>query len=37
MDVDQHSMARWGNLHGRLYLLTDTTGLIDFGTMLRSR
>lgn len=36
MTINAHAAVRWGNLKGHLYLLSDTTGIINFQTMVRS-
>ncbi|KQC01337.1 serine hydrolase [Pedobacter sp. Hv1] len=36
MEIKPTGKVSWGNLKGQLYLLTDSTGLINFSTMLRS-
>lgn len=36
MEINNTGEISWGNLKGQLHLLTDSTGLINFRTMLRS-
>ncbi|NQX41501.1 CubicO group peptidase, beta-lactamase class C family [Pedobacter steynii] len=36
MEINNAGKVSWGNLKGQLHLLTDSTGLINFRTMLRS-
>lgn len=36
MEINSTGKVSWGNLKGQLHLLTDSTGLINFRTMLRS-
>lgn len=36
MYVDKSFTITWGNLKGHIYSLTDTTGIIDFGSMIRT-
>jgi len=36
MEINKTGSVSWGNLKGQLYLSTDSTGLINFKTMLRS-
>jgi CubicO group peptidase (beta-lactamase class C family) len=36
MEINSAGEVSWGNLKGQLHLLTDSTGLINFRTMLRS-
>lgn len=36
MEINNAGEVSWGNLKGQLHLLTDSTGLINFRTMLRS-
>ncbi|QNN42801.1 serine hydrolase domain-containing protein [Pedobacter roseus] len=36
MQITTGGKVSWGNLKGKLHLLTDSTGLINFQTMLRS-
>ena len=36
MEINNAGQVSWGNLKGELHLLTDSTGLINFRTMLRS-
>ncbi|KEQ28331.1 hypothetical protein N180_01485 [Pedobacter antarcticus 4BY] len=36
MEINKKGKVSWGNLKGQLYMLSDSTGLINFRTMLRS-
>jgi CubicO group peptidase (beta-lactamase class C family) len=36
MEINKTGRVSWGNLKGQLYLLSDSSGLINFKTMLRS-
>jgi hypothetical protein len=36
MEISKAGKVSWGNLKGQLYMLSDTTGLINFKTMIRS-
>jgi CubicO group peptidase (beta-lactamase class C family) len=36
MEINKTGKVSWGNLRGQLYLSSDSTGLINFKTMLRS-
>jgi CubicO group peptidase (beta-lactamase class C family) len=36
MEINKTGKVSWGNLKGQLYLSSDSTGLINFKTMLRS-
>ncbi|WP_316776874.1 serine hydrolase [Pedobacter antarcticus] len=36
MEINKKGKVSWGNLKGQLYMISDSTGLINFRTMLRS-
>jgi CubicO group peptidase (beta-lactamase class C family) len=36
MLIDRDFAVKWGNLSGKIYTLTDTSGMMDFGTTTRS-
>lgn len=36
MEINKEGKVSWGNLKGQLYMISDSTGLINFRTMLRS-